>query len=46
MRFVALFLVVALLEKNVNLCVIQAIVQEVLTALPKIIGNHVFVDIP
>ena len=45
MRFVPLFLAVALLEKNVNPFVIQAIVPEVLTAQPEIIESHVPVDI-
>ena len=46
MRFVALFLVVALLEKNVNLYVIQALVLEVLTAQPEITESFVPADIP
>ena len=46
MRFVALFLVVALLEKNVNLYVIQALVLGVLTAQPETTESLVLADIP
>jgi hypothetical protein len=45
MKFVALFLAVALHEKNVNPYVIQAIVLQVLTAQPEIIESHAPVDI-
>ena len=46
MRFVPLFLAVALLEKNVNPFAIQAIVLEVLIVLLKTIGRPVPADFP